>query len=170
MIGLELLRRAAPYLIGLALVALLGYSVYGFGVHVERNRWQAQWAQRDADDATARADAEQDARAKEQADQAHMNKVQTDATQRLEALQTDAAGANAAADRLRLQVGQLLATDAARRKAGTCARSPAAENPGNLLAVVLDKSIARNRELAAFADSALNAAQACRAAYVGNDR
>lgn len=165
MIGLELLRRFWMPLAAALLLAGSHFAVYSHGKSVERGEWSTRWADRDTADADARAAAEAAARAAEQAEQAHMNKVQTDAIQRLETAQTDAAGANASADRLRVQVDKLLAADAARRKAGTCASSAAAENPGNLLAVVLDKSIARNRELAAFADSALIAAQACRAAW-----
>lgn len=98
-------------------------------------------------------------RAKEYADQQAMNKVQTDATQRLEALRTDADSANAAADRLREQVNKLANTVCPSTRAGTSSQT--ARNPGNLLAVLLDKSIQRNRELAAFADAAITAAQAC---------
>lgn len=98
-------------------------------------------------------------RAKEYADQQQMNKVQTDATQRLDALRTDADSANAAADRLREQVNKLANPVCTTARAGTS--STTASNPGNLLAVVLDKSIQRNRELAAFADAAITASQAC---------
>lgn len=104
-------------------------------------------------------------RAKEYADQQQMNKVQTDATQRLEALRTDADSANAAADRLREQVGKLLGANPVCPTARAGTSSQTASNPGNLLAVVLDKSIQRNRELAAFADAAITAAQSCQTAY-----
>lgn len=104
-------------------------------------------------------------RAKEYADQQQMNKVQTDATQRLEALRTDADSANAAAGRLREQVGKLLTANPVCAPAATGTSRQTASNPGNLLAVVLDKSIQRNRELAAFADAAITAAQSCQTAY-----
>lgn len=123
--------------------------------------WDAETA-RVANALVKNAEAQRD---KEYADQQRMNEVQRDATQRLEALRTDADSANAAADRLRQQVGKLLATDTVcpSTRAGTS--SQATSNPGNLLAVVLDKSIQRNRELAAFADAAITAAQACNAGY-----
>ena len=103
-------------------------------------------------------------RAKEYADQQTMNKVQTDATQRLEALRTDADSANTAADRLRQQVGKLLTANPVCAPSTTGASRQTASNSSNLLAVVLDKSIQRNRELAAFADAAITAAQACQKA------
>lgn len=165
MIGLELLRRFWLPLAAVLVLAGSHFAVYYHGKSVERGEWSTRWADRDTADAAAHAAAEAAARAAEQAEQVHMNKVQTDAIQRLETAQTDAAGANAAADRLRVQVNKLLAAGRTAEAARTCTGSPAAENPGNLLAVVLDKSIARNRELAAFADSALIAAQACRAAW-----
>lgn len=144
--------------IGAALV--VGYfliAAYGAGARSVQQDWDKE-AARVATALTKNAEARRD---KEYADQQQMNKVQTDATQRLEALRTDADSANAAADRLREQVGKLLAADRLRQASGTCTSRAPAENPGNLLAVVLDKSIQRNKQLAAFADAAMTAAQAC---------
>lgn len=144
----------------LAVVALIAFSWvagYGNGVRTVQQEWDAERvtiAQALVDNANAQ-------RAKEYADQQQMNKVQTDATQRLEALRTDADSANAAANRLREQVGKLLAANPMCAPATTGTSRQTASNPGNLLAVVLDKSIQRNRELAAFADAAITAAQAC---------
>lgn len=165
MIALELIRRYWLHALTLAAVIWVGFALYGHGVKTERLRWKAEWAARDARDETARADAERAARTLEQSHQQAMNKVQADAIQELEQVRTDAAGANSAADRLRDQVGKLLAADRARQTAGTCASRTASTNPGNLLAIVLDRSIETNRELAAFADSAVVAARACQAAY-----
>lgn len=144
--------------VGAALV--LGYfliAAYGAGARSVQQKWDAERVTI-AQALTKNAEAQ---RAKEFADQQQMNKVQTDATQRLEALRTDADSANAAADRLREQVNKLNGANTVcpSTTAGTSRQT--ASNPGNLLAVLLDKSIQRNRELAAFADAAITAAQAC---------
>lgn len=101
-------------------------------------------------------------RDKEQSLQDAMNEVQADATKQVEQLRADAAGADAAADRLRQRVNTLLATSKA---ASTCTSGNATTNPGDLLAVVLDKSIQRNRQLAEYADALRVAATSCVASY-----
>lgn len=143
------------------IAAAIGLIAYSAGQDDVQQKWDAERVAI-AQALTKNAEAQ---RAKEYADQQQMHKVQTDATQRLEALRTDADSANAAADRLREQVGKLNAANpvCASTRAGTS--SQATSNPGNLLAVVLDKSIQRNRELAAFADAAITAAQSCQTAY-----
>lgn len=140
-----------------AALVVVGAQGYDMGVTHVQQKWDKETA-RVATALTKNAEAQ---RAKEYADQQQMNKVQTDATQRLEALRTDADSANAAADRLRWQVGKLNAANPVCPTTRTGTSSTTANNPGNLLAVVLDKSIQRNRELAAFADAAITAAQAC---------
>lgn len=146
-------------LCGIAAVA--GFMVYDAGQDDIQQKWDAERVTI----AQALAKNAEVQRAKEFADQQNMNKVQADATQRLEALRTDADSANAAGDRLREQVGKLIAANPVcpSTRAGTSSQT--ANNPGNLLAVVLDKSIQRNRELAAFADAAITAAQSCQTAY-----
>lgn len=101
-------------------------------------------------------------RDKEQSLQDAMNEVQADATKQVEQLRGDAAGADAAADRLRQRVSALLA---ASKTASACTSSNATTNPGDLLAVVLDKSIQRNRQLAEYADALRIAVTSCRASY-----
>ena len=101
-------------------------------------------------------------RDKEQSLQASMDEVQRNASQQIEQLWADAAGADSAADRLRERVSALLA---ASQTTGACPSRPAAENPGHLLAVVLDKSIQRNRQLAEYADALRVAATSCVSSY-----
>jgi hypothetical protein len=137
-----------------ALIALLAYNA---GQRDVQQDWDAERVTI-AQALTANAVAQRD---NEYAAQKHMNEVQRDASAKLESLAADAGIASAAADRMREQVGKLLAADGLRQASGTCASRTPAENPGNLLAVLLDKSIQRNRELAAFADAAMTAAQAC---------
>lgn len=146
-----------PACIGLALAA---FWIHGH--HTGKANVQQKWDQETARVATVLAQNAIQAREKEQALQDSMNGIQRDATQKAEALQAAATDAADTAGRLRQQVNKLLAADKA---AGTCPGRTATENPGNLLAVVLDKSVTRNRELAAFADLAMNAAKACAAGY-----
>ncbi|MNJ16332.1 hypothetical protein D3C77_105930 [compost metagenome] len=170
MIGALISRYAFPALVvsaAFTVAVWILHETWQGGRAKANAEWELRWAVRDAGDLQARAIDEQQAREDERAAQAAMDQVQDDATKRIEAARADAVGAGASADRLREQVARLLAPDSTRRKAEACAGSPTAENPGNLLAVVLDKSIERNRELAAFADSALIAAQQCQAAYEG---
>lgn len=101
-------------------------------------------------------------RDKEQSLQDAMNEVQADATKQVEQLRADAAWVDAAADRLRERVNTLLA---ASKTASTCTSSNTTTNPGDLLAVVLDKSIQRNRQLAEYADALRVAATSCVASY-----
>lgn len=101
-------------------------------------------------------------RDKEQSLQDAMNKVQDDATKQVEQLRADAAGADAAADRLRQRVNTLLT---ASKTASACTSRNATTNPGDMLAVVLDKSIQRNRQLAEYADALRVAATSCVASY-----
>jgi len=161
-----LLGRIAPYLIVLVLVAGALFGAYHFGGSVADANWQKLWSDRDKTDADARDKAEADARAQEQQRQQSAEKVQRDATQKLEQARTDAAGANAAADGLRQRVQEILhAASSARGNPGSAGSCTPGENPGNLLAVVLDKSVQRNRELAAVADTARVKGLACEAAY-----
>lgn len=105
--GFELLRRWWP---AVALVAALGAShwlIYEHGKSVERGDWESRWAQRDADDASVRADAEKAERAKEQISQQHAEKVQRDATQALEQERLVAAGERAATERVRSELAKL---------------------------------------------------------------
>jgi len=153
----------------LFLAVLAGMALFGAfyqGQTTKNIEWQARWSQRDADDAQALAKAEVDARTLEQQRRQAIDEVQRDATQKLEQARTDAAGANAAADRLREQVRRLLlASDNACGDPGVAPGRTPASNPGNLLAVVLDQSVARNRALAAVADTARLNGLACEAAY-----
>lgn len=150
-----------------AIVLLVGvvWLSYDHGQSVEKAEWQAKWNKRDSDDLQAAKDASEAERSLEQAHQKAIDQVQADAEKQIDTALTHAADASLAADWLRGQVAKLLAADRARRDSCAPSSSQAAENPGNLLAVVLDKSVQRNRELAALADSARIAGLACEAAY-----
>lgn len=170
MIALEpVASRIWAWLAGLALVLVMVvgslWLAYDHGRVTEKAEWGARWTARDLSDSVDRQAATDAERAKERAHQKAIDQVQQNAEQQIDTALTHAADAALAADGLRSQVNKLLAADRARRGACTPAGSPAVENPGNLLAVVLDKSVARNRELAAIADTARIAGLACEAAY-----
>ena len=80
-----------------------------------------------------------------------MEEVQIDATKRLD--QARAATASTAADGLRKQVEQLLAAGRARSNSSPSIRGAPRDTSVDLLAGLLDKSVERNRGLAAVADS-----------------
>ncbi|NWB94637.1 DUF2514 family protein [Pseudomonas gingeri] len=163
---MSLLGRFAPYLVALLLVGAGLFGAYHHGETLANSQWQARWNKRDADDQQTRADAEAHARVLEQQRQQQAEQVQRDATQRLEQARTDAAGAGAAADGLRNRVQVLLhAASGGSGHSGTCTGGPTVTNPGNLLAVVLDQSVQRNRELAAVADTARVKGLACEAQF-----
>lgn len=162
--ALYLKAGAVLLLIVMACGALFG--AYHHGETVANAKWQAKWDKQLDDQANAKAQAEADARAEEQRRQTAIDEVQVHATQALEQARTDAASANVAADSLRRRA-EALAAAASRcsSNTGTAATSSPATNPGNLLAVVLDKSVQRNRELAEIADTARVRGLACEAAY-----
>lgn len=157
--------RILPYMAAIALVAGALFGAYHHGVAVTDETWQSQWNARDTRDAQAKADAERVSREVEQKLQHDAERVQADATQKLEQVRSDAVNANAAADRLRVQVQQLLASGSARSNTRISSGCAAGSDPGNLLAIVLDKSVTRNRELAAIADAAITNGRACEAQY-----
>lgn len=105
-------------------------------------------------EAKTMADAAEARRVRElQDNQAKADKAQADALNELENRhRSEIDTFNVAADRLRDQVKR--ASDAAKKQNPACVPdSPArAPNPGDLLAVVLDRCIARVGELARFAD------------------
>lgn len=151
----------------LAAIAQLAalFVAYEHGRSTTEDAWLARWNARNASDAAARLATSEAERRREQTLQHAINQVNADAEQQIDTALTQAADAANVADGLRQRVDQLLAADRARRSACVASGGPAAENPGNLLAVVLDQSVARNRELAAIADTARIAGQACERAF-----
>jgi hypothetical protein len=157
-------KAGAALLILLAIAGIL-YGTYHHGVTVTDARWQVKWSARDEADTAATLKATEAARELEQSRQSQMEEVQTDATKRLDQARATAATASTAADGLRKQVEQLLAAGRARSNPGSGTGSAPRDTSADLLAGLLDKSVQRNRELAAVADSSRIAGLACEAAY-----
>ena len=164
--SLELLRRWGPALVVVAALGASHWFVYDHGKSVERTAWQAQWAQRDADDNAAQATAEHAARAKETADQLHAEKVQRDATQALEQERLNAAGERAATERVRGELAKL------QTRLGAAGKSPAAGTSSTsatraamVLSDLYGSCQSRLGEIGAAFDRARIAGLACEASY-----
>jgi Protein of unknown function (DUF2514). len=164
--GFELLRRWWPAIAVVVALTASHWFAYSHGKSTERNTWQAEWAQRDKDDATARADAERSARAKEQADQLHAEKVQRDATQALETARSDAAGERAATDRLRAELTRLQTRLSGTGKgAATGPSSASATRAAMVLSELYGSCQSRLGEVSSAFDRARIAGLACEASY-----
>lgn len=116
-------------------------------------------------DGYAKAVAEQKA-ADEQEEQrrnAELQKIQSDAQQRIDAARNDAVNAAAKSGRLQQQLANIR-KQLVRYSTAESIGNPAADT-GVLLADVLTESIERNRQLADYADRAREAGLACEAQY-----
>lgn len=157
-------KAGAALLILLAIAGIL-YGAYHHGVTVTDAEWQVKWSARDEADTAAKLKATEDARALEQSRQRDIDQVQTDATKRLDQARATAVTASNAADGLRKQVDQLLAAGRARTNSSAGTSCAPRDTSADLLAGLLDKSVQRNRDLAAIADSSRIAGLACEHAY-----
>lgn len=163
---LELLRRIAPYLLAIAVVFAIAASGWRLGVNQTDAKWQEQWAQRDVDDATARAAAEQAARAKETADQLHAEKVQRDATQALEQERLVSAGERAATERVRSELAKLQTRlRGAGASPATSTSSTSATRAAMVLSDLYGSCQSRIGEVGSAFDRARIAGLACEASY-----
>jgi chromosome segregation ATPase len=157
--------KVALYVAAALAIAGILFGAYHHGVTVTDAKWEAEWAARDEADTEATLKATEAARELEQTRQSQMEEVQTDATKRLDQARATAATASTAADGLRKQVEQLLAAGRARSNSSTGTGSAPRDTSADLLAGLLDKSVQRNRQLAAIADSSRIAGLACEKAY-----
>lgn len=131
---------------------------------VTDSRWQSTYDKQQTAYADASAKAQQAARDKEQEYAASLKKVQGKADARVAKSVADAASANAAVNRLYAKLNKIL-TDTSTEITGTRQQGKSASETVVLLAHVLQKSVERNRQLAAFADEAWDAAATCEASY-----
>jgi len=138
------------------------------GFNEAEGKWQQRWSQRDADDATALAKRQTEARNEEQRRQNEINEIRNRAEQQLAVVQADASTARAAADRLH-NSAEILARRLADRER-TCQSPPpgagqAAGSGAVLLAELFRSADKRAGELAAAADEARTRGVACERAY-----
>lgn len=162
------LSRWWPAVSVAALLSVSHWWSFHHGVTVTDSAWSAKWSDRDAADATARADAELAQRNEEQRRADWAAGVQRDATQALENARTDAAGSAADANRLR---GELAKLQARLSETGASPAAPASSTSTTRAAMVLsellDSCVGQRQELASAFDRSRIAGLACERSYDG---
>ncbi|KWT12079.1 putative prophage PSSB64-02, Orf6 [Pseudomonas syringae pv. avii] len=152
-------------LILLALASAL-YGSYRHGVTVTDLAWKAKWAEEVSTQAEAVATTTAEYRNEEQRRQKAANQVANDARQEQTAALTDAAVADAAGGRLRIEAGKLAATaGCVPGDTGASERGKAATRAAMVLSDLLGRADARAGELAKFADNSRIAGLACERSY-----
>ncbi|MDW3686568.1 DUF2514 family protein [Cupriavidus sp. CV2] len=147
----------------LIILALAGGSVWVY--RGERDAARAELAQERLDSARAQVKAVDDARIEEQRRTAAQTEIANVATKDLVGARADAAAANDVSGRLRQRVAELLAAGRAAGNPAPTGTGQAAGDPLDVLADVLGRADKRAGELAAYADAARIAGQACERAY-----
>ena len=148
----------------LILLALAGalYGAYRHGVTVTDLVWKAKWAEEVSAQSEAVSTTTTDYRTEEQRRQKAANQVANDARQEQTAALNDAAVADAAGDRLRVEAGKLAATaSCAPGDTGTAERGKAATRAAMVLSDLLGRADARAGELAKAYDQSRIAGLAC---------
>ncbi|UPT38113.1 DUF2514 domain-containing protein [Pseudomonas amygdali] len=159
--------KALPWkAVGLLLVvlALAGalYGAYLHGVTVTDLAWKAKWAEEVSTQSEAVATTTTEYRTEEQRRQKAANQVANDARQEQTTALTDAAVADAAGDRLRVEAGKLAAaTSCAPGDTGAAKRGKAATRAAMVLSDLLGRADARAGELAKAYDESRIAGLAC---------
>ena len=167
-LALELLRRYWLHIATLLAVVFIGFAIYGQGVKSERLRWQAQWAERDARDAQAHADAQLVQRTEEQRRAEWAAGVQRDATQEIERARLDADGASTDARRLRDELAKLQSRLGGTSKStGPAVSSASTTRAALVLSQLLDRCVGQRQELASAFDRSRIAGLACERSYDG---
>ena len=152
----------------LILLALAGalYGAYRQGVTVTDLAWKAKWAEQISTQSEAVATTTTEYRTEEQRRQKAANQVANDARQEQTAALTDAAVADAAGDRLRVEAGKLAATTScAPGDTGAAERGKAATRAAMVLSDLLGRADARAGELAKAYDQSRIAGLACERSY-----
>ena len=133
----------------LILLALAGalYGAYRQGVTVTDLAWKAKWAEQISTQSEAVATTTTEYRTEEQRRQKAANQVANDARQEQTAALTDAAVADAAGDRLRVEAGKLAATaSCVPGDTGAAERGKAATRAAMVLSDLLGRADARAGE------------------------
>lgn len=160
--------RILPYIAAVLLVLGALYGAFHHGVSVTDAKWQAQWAERDTRDATAKAENESAARAREQAYQLSINKVLQDGQRTIDQLTADAAAERASRNGVQLEADKLAARLAASQASGhscTAATSAAATRAVMVLADVFKRADERAGDLAGYAQDSHARGVTCQKAY-----
>lgn len=150
--------------IGLALALVILAGACWLTYTVTDSRWQSKYDNKIAEYANASAAAQAEARAKELQYDIDIARINAEATERAKQANLDAAAASASIDRLYQRINTILA-DASTEATGTRQSGRTPSQTINMLADVLKKSLARNRELAEFADKSWDASKQCYDSY-----
>ncbi|AVI87785.1 conserved hypothetical protein [Pseudomonas syringae pv. tomato T1] len=152
----------------LILLALAGalYGAYQHGVTVTDLAWKAKWAEEVSTQAEAVATTTAEYRTEEQRRQKAANQVANDARQEQTAALTDAAVADAAGGRLRIEAGKLAASaSCVPGDPGIAERGKNAARAAMVLSDLLSRADARAGDLARYADKLAVGLQACEAVH-----
>ncbi|EKG38089.1 DUF2514 domain-containing protein [Pseudomonas syringae] len=148
----------------LLLLALAGalYGAYRHGVSVTDLAWKAKWAEQVSTQSEAVATTTTEYRTEEQRRQKAANQVANDARQEQTAALTDAAVADAAGNRLRVEAGKLAATASCTPgDTGAADRGKTATRAAMVLSDLLGRADTRAGELAKAYDESRIAGLAC---------
>ncbi|WP_122569935.1 DUF2514 domain-containing protein [Pseudomonas viridiflava] len=156
-------RLGGVLLILLAVAGAL-YGAYRHGANVTDLAWQAKWAEEGSTQSQAAATATTEYRTEEQRRQKAANQVANDARQEQAVAIADAAGADAAGDRLRNEAGKLAASaSCVPSDPGITDRGKNATRAAMVLSDLLGRADARAGDLARHADRLTVSLQACEA-------
>ncbi|KPX42733.1 Prophage PssSM-03, Orf7 [Pseudomonas syringae pv. helianthi] len=154
--------KAVGLLLILLALACALYGAYLHGVTVTDLAWKAKWAEEVSTQSEAVATTTIEYRTEEQRRQKAANQVANDARQEQTAALTDAAVADAAGDRMRVEAGKLAATaSCAPGDTGAAERGKAASRAAMVLSDLLGRADARAGELAKAYDQSRIAGLAC---------
>ncbi|MCY1271599.1 hypothetical protein D9M68_223010 [compost metagenome] len=142
-----------------------GWVVNGWRLGEQIQELQTTQAKQREGQATALAAASEAARTEEQRRTAEQRGIANAAAKDRDQALADARTAGAVAEQLRVRAAQLAAAARAAGNSATAGGSPAAGDPLDVLTDVLSRADARAGELAAYADRARIAGQACERSY-----
>ncbi|MEE5068665.1 DUF2514 domain-containing protein [Pseudomonas alliivorans] len=158
-------RVGGALLILLAVAGAL-YGAYRHGVTVTDLAWQAKWAKEVSTQSQAVVTTTTEYRTEEQRRQKAANQVANDARKEQTVALADAAGADAAGDRLRSEAGKLAASaSCVPGDPGIAERGKNATRAAMVLSDLLSRADARAGDLARYADRLTVSLQACEASY-----
>lgn len=161
-----LYARVGGVLLILLAVAGALYGAYRHGVTVTDSHWRVKWSDQVSTQAQAVTTTTTEYRTEEQRRQKAANQVANDARQEQTAAIADAAGADAAGDRLRNEAGKLAASaSCVPSDPGIADRGKNATRAAMVLSDLLGRADARAGDLARHADRLTVSLQACEASY-----
>ncbi len=161
-----LYARVGGVLLILLAVAGALYGAYRHGVTVTDSQWRVKWSDQVSTQAQAVTTTTTEYRTEEQRRQKAANQVANNARQEQTAAIADAAGADAAGDRLRSEAGKLAASaSCVPGDPGIADRGKNATRAAMVLSDLLSRADARAGDLARHADRLTVSLQACEASY-----